>query len=100
MDEDLKTKLNRETAKISWDELQRFYAAGSVVAVKSGLDLIKVAEHFSSDNTAEVAPLLESGDVYRPDDSQAEQWCQQQASLWAVVIAPWVLVQEVNEVTK
>ncbi|WP_235015582.1 DUF2288 domain-containing protein [Oceanicoccus sp. KOV_DT_Chl] len=94
--EDIRTKLNRETAKISWEELQRFYAAGSVVVVSAELDLIVVAELFSTDNSAAVTQLLESGGIVKADDRQAELWHQQQANVWAVVVAPWVLVQAVK----
>lgn len=92
----LKDKLNREAAKISWQELQRFYASGAVVAVAPRMDLIEVACQFSADNSAQVQQWLGDGSVYRPDDEQAAAWHQQQVVLWAVVVAPWVLVQAVK----
>lgn len=91
---DLKTKLNRETSKISWEELQRHYASGAVVAVEQSLDLIEVACEFSRDNKEAVEQWLAAGLVYKPDDQRSLDWLEQQASLWAVVVAPWVLVQE------
>jgi hypothetical protein len=30
------------------------------------------------------------------EPDQAQTWYQQQTTLWAVVISPWVLVQEVK----
>lgn len=94
-DQELKTKLNKEAAKIGWQELERFYASGAMVAVGSGMDLIEVACQFSQDNSAVVQAWLAEGQVYKVDDKQAISWQQQQAVLWAVVVAPWVLVQEV-----
>ena len=93
--QDLKTKLNQETARINWQELQRFYASGAVVAVKPGCDLINVACHFANDNKLEVASLLKTGSVFQPADSQVQGWYDRQAERWAVVISPWVLVQEI-----
>lgn len=93
---DLKTKLNRETSKITWQELQRHYASGAVVAVAPGLDLIAVACEFSRDNKQAVEQWLTAGTVYKPNDQHSAQWLEQQASLWAVVVAPWVLVQEIS----
>lgn len=95
-DEELKARFNRETSKISWQELQRYYASGAVVAVAAGLDLIEVACQFSRDNKAAVEGWLASGEVARVSDQQAGQWLQQDSVHWAVVVAPWVLVQEVT----
>ncbi len=91
----LRDKLNRETAKISWDELQRYYASGTLVAIKPGLDLIEVACHFSVDNKREVEQQMAAGGVFRPDQQQAQDWFDRKTEHWAVVIAPWVLIQEI-----
>ena len=96
-EDELKARLNRETAKIPWSELQRFYARGEVIAVDKSLDLIHVASQFNLDNKSDVEGWLGQGMVARVNDQQAAQWHQQQAQLWAVVIAPWVLVQEIQE---
>ncbi|MFA7555108.1 MAG: DUF2288 domain-containing protein [Spongiibacteraceae bacterium] len=97
MDEtDLKTKLNHETAKMRWAELQRFYASGSVIGVAIGVDLIEVAIEFTEDNQAAVAQRLAAGTVFKIDDERGMAWHEQQPELWAVVIAPWILVQEVK----
>lgn len=90
---ELDSKLNRETAKIPWRELQRFYAQGAVIAVSPSLDLIHVAKAFANDDRDWVSALLENGDVSRVDESQATQWFDEDATVWAVVVAPWVLVQ-------
>ncbi len=42
----LKAKLNQETAKASWKELQPFFARGQTVYVAPELDLIEVALAF------------------------------------------------------
>jgi hypothetical protein len=95
-EQELKAKLNRETARIGWEELQRFYARGDVVAVAKGVDLIEVACHFSNDNKQAVAALMQADKVFKPDDARALDWLERKASHWAVVIAPWVLVQEIQ----
>lgn len=45
----LKAKLNQETAKANWKELQPFFARGQTVYVAPELDLIEVALAFSED---------------------------------------------------
>lgn len=90
----IKAKIISETARISWLELQKFYAAGSVISVAPALDLVEVAFAFSRDDKARVADWLAMGSVSRTSEQQAQQWYQQQTELWAVVISPWVLVQD------
>jgi hypothetical protein len=93
-DEDVRVKLNRETSKIAWRELQKFYAKGMVVVVNSELDLIDVAAAFTDDDKSRVGGWLESGQVERANDQHALAWYEQDSTVWAVVVAPWVLVQQ------
>lgn len=96
-DEIERTKLLAETAKIPWLELQRFFAAGSVLSVASELDLVDVACAMTADNKAVVAPWVQAGQVGAVSDSQAMEWLETDALVWAVVLSPWVLVQPVAE---
>ena len=89
----LKAKLNQETAKASWQELQPFFARGQLVAVASELDLIEVAVAFSQDQSTQLAQWREAGLVDKVTDQQAAQWHDAAESLWTVVVMPWVLVQ-------
>jgi hypothetical protein len=90
----LRAKLNSETAKMAWSELQRFFAAGKTLYVASDLDLIDVAFAFQQDNTGQVADWLQQEKVSPVSDTQARGWLDQNCSLWAVVVKPWVLVQD------
>ena len=90
----LKAKIISETARINWLELQKFYAAGSVIQVSAELDLVDVAFAFSQDDKTAVQNWLQAGLVDRVNDTQAQLWVEQQAELWAVVISPWILVQD------
>ena len=59
-------------------------------------DLIKVAIAFHQDNTDLVKNWLASGSLFEVSDQQAQRWFEKNAELWAVVIPPFVLVQEVK----
>ncbi|MFK8067857.1 MAG: DUF2288 family protein [Gammaproteobacteria bacterium] len=48
---DTKDKLNTETGKIVWKELERHYARGVLIKVEQGLDLVEVASSFADDDT-------------------------------------------------
>ena len=87
-------KVNLETSKIAWKDLQRFFASGSAVFVASSLDLVDVAYQFSIDNKLQVAQWLQNNQVALVSDQQAINWVAADAEVWAVVVKPWILVQE------
>ena len=89
-----KEKVNLETSKIAWKELQRFFAGGSAVFVASSLDLVEVAYQFSIDNKILVAQWLQNNQVALVSDQQAIKWLESDAEVWAVVVKPWILIQE------
>lgn len=95
--EELQFKLNKETAKIDWQSIERFYAKGMIISVSSDLDLIEVATAFSCDDKSKVEPWLNKGLVARATDQQAILWHEKQASMWAVLVLPWLLVQDIVE---
>ena len=83
-----------QTARIPWRDLQTYYAAGSVVKVDPELDLIETAVQLGLDNAASFEQWINSGEITPVDDQQALAWFESEIELWAVVAAPWVLVQE------
>jgi hypothetical protein len=91
----LRAKLNLETAQLQWPELERHFARGNVIKVAAGMDLVEVALNVAENNTAMVQAWLADGRIARADMSDAEDWHARQPEFWAVVVAPWVLVQEV-----
>lgn len=93
---ELIARLNGETAKIEWHQLQKHYATGSVIAVEIGFDLIKVAIALHQDDTAQVKRWLTEGLLSEVSDKQAQAWYDQKSLVWALVIPPFVLVQEVK----
>ncbi len=84
-----------ETARISWIELQRFYAQGKVIHVNETLDLVQVATAFSIDDSVLVGAWIKSGQVTTITDVQALEWFDADADVWAVTVAPFVLVQSI-----
>ena len=92
----IQAKLNSETAKIAWIELQRFFAAGQTLFVTSELDLIDVALAFQQDDAEQLQIWLQQNIVSPVSDEQARDWFNQNRILWSVVVKPWVLVQLPN----
>lgn len=89
----IRLKLNHDTAKIKWRALHEHQQEESVIAVSTDLDLIDVACEFTLDNSSQVKAWLEQAQVAKVSDEQAQQWKTEDRELWAVVVAPWVLVQ-------
>lgn len=90
----LHAKLNGETARVAWAELQRHHARGVVVHVAGELDLIEVAVAMAQDDGAAVSQWMQSGQMVKMTDEKAMDWLKRDPDLWSVVVAPWVLVQE------
>lgn len=89
-----KAKVNLETSQIPWQELQRFFAAGLAIAVNKELDLIEVAYQFSVDNILLVEDWLKNRQIGPVSDQQAIDWLANNVEVWAVVVKPWILVQD------
>ncbi|MBQ5947711.1 DUF2288 domain-containing protein [Massilia sp. ST3] len=92
-DTELHDKINRETGRIKWSELERHFASGSVVYVSQELDLIEVALRIAHDDKESIARWMQSGQVAKVNDQQAASWLAADATLWASVVSPFVLVQ-------
>jgi len=93
----LRASINNETSQINWNELQRFFAGGWLIYVSSNTNLLDVAIAFSLDNKDEVSKWLTSGEVAKVTDEQAKTWHEENATFWANVIKPWVLIQPVTQ---
>ena len=88
-----RARINAETAKIAWRELQRFFAQGNAILVSPDLDLVDVAWEISRDNRATIEDWMAAEKVGQVTDAQAIEWLEANALVWCVVVRPWVLVQ-------
>ena len=93
--EELRQKINLETGQLSWPELQKYFAKGNVIIVDPQLDLIDVAAHFAEDDSEVVGDWISSEKIKRALDDDARGWNDRNSSFWTVVVAPWILVQEI-----
>jgi hypothetical protein len=93
-----RAKINLETSKIAWKELQRFFASGTALSVSTDLDLVEVALQMSEDNVTQIQQWATAGKLGKVSDEQAGEWLADDVSVWAVVVSPWVLVQPIRQV--
>jgi hypothetical protein len=89
----LYAKLLGETAPIAWAEVQPFFARGALLWVDPALDLIAVGEAFALDDKQQIAAWLATQEVEKMSDARALALCEGPADMWALVISPWVLIQ-------
>lgn len=92
--ESIKQKLNHDTAKIRWSSLNQYDQIDAIVQVDTTLDLIEVACEFASDNSNQVKQWLEESLVGKISPDTAQLWLTKDPELWAVVVSPWILVQD------
>ncbi|MEN0107563.1 MAG: DUF2288 domain-containing protein [Pseudomonas sp.] len=90
----LYAQLLGETAAITWQELQPFFARGALLWVAPSMDLIDVAMAVVEDKGTQVGQWLADGSISKVEVALAEDLLARDPQLWAVVVAPWVLVQE------
>lgn len=83
------------TAQIEWKTLEPHFARGQLLWVTPEHDLVEVAQAFIADDSSAVKQWMDAGQVVVVTDEQAADWHERDPdNLWAVVIRPWVLVQE------
>jgi hypothetical protein len=95
IDAELKARLNSETGKLEWSALQRHFARGVVVVASPGMDLVEVAARMSVDDSTQISHWLAEGKIHRASEEDARRWVDNDPLFWAVVVSPWVVVQEI-----
>ena len=93
-EETLRREYFSQTALIPWRDLQLHYARGAVVNIAADMELVEVAVQLGMDNTARFQQWIDAGNVGAVTEEQALAWHESDRELWAVVAAPWVLVQD------
>jgi len=95
-DKENMTDMHGQTAQLAWSELARFFAGGKVLFIAQELNLVEVAAAVSADDTEQVSKWLELQQLLPVNDQQAADWQECDQLMWAVVTAPWVLIQLVD----
>ncbi len=91
-----KDSINLETAKIAWKDLEVYFASGNVIHVSAELDLTEVALQITDDNAESLKHWMSKGMIDVVTDKQAKEYADTEATVWAVVIKPWILTQSIK----
>ncbi len=96
-DAEVRARLSAEMGTLRWSELQRAFARGDVIKVQHPLDLMDAACAFLQDDKPQVEDWMKRHIVDKASIEDAQHW-QNNATLFrAIVVAPWVLVQEIDQ---
>jgi hypothetical protein len=90
----LYAKLLGETAVIEWKALERFWAKGDLIWVEPTVDLIEVAQAMAENRAESVALWRNAGTVGAVTAEQALDLQSRDPEIWAVVVSPFILIQE------
>ena len=88
-------KINRETARLNWGDIEPHFASGNVISVAKELDLVSVAKAIADDDALTLKQWIDAQHVNPTSDTQAIEWQIDNAEFWAVVIKPLVLIQPI-----
>lgn len=89
----LEQRFNSETAKISWKELEVFFAKGNLLQIANGEDIISVAQLIVSNAQDDIETLILNKRIEFVTPQWIKQNCQATTELWTLVVAPYVLCQ-------
>jgi len=95
-DEELRGVLNGQTSKLGWNELEAHFARGVVIKVDPALNLLDTGTAFVQDNSQQIEEWMKNGKIVRACDQDALNWSARNPVFWVVVVAPWVLIQELT----
>ena len=96
-DEELRAHLHGETSKLPWTELEIHFARGVLFKVAKGTDILDIAIVMSRDDKDTLKEWLDNKTVMGVEIEDAKKWHETSASLWSVVVAPFILVQEIEQ---
>ena len=99
-DDELRAHFHGQTAKMPWVDLQKHFARGVVFKVEQGIDIIDVAIIMTRDDKETLQSWIDDSKFAGVEAEDAKRWFDAEASLWTVVVTPWVLIQEISEQKK
>ena len=94
-DQALREELLGQTAPVEWREMEVHFAKGMLIRIASELDIVDVAMHMVRDRKELIEDWAKNNQVVRATDQDALRWHDSQPTMQALVVPPWVLVQEV-----
>ncbi len=94
MSEDIRQKLAGELLRYAaWEDVRPHIIRGVVFVVR-GVPLVDVGAALATDDRPRVEGLIEAGQLTRPAPEDLERWVEIKAQFAALIVSPFVLIQE------
>ena len=93
-EQDLRSKLEAEIGPADWKVIRPHFLRGAIIIVSTELDLIDVAVKVAKDDTDSIKIWIEEGKLTKPFPEDAKMWEDEKKELAALVVEPFVLVQD------
>lgn len=94
---DLKERLAKDVADVSWKDLQPHAKRDVIIVVKDELALSEVAVAIAEDNSVSVQGWISDRSISKPTTEQLTDWnSKPQKQFTALIVQPFVIVKESN----
>lgn len=95
-DEHIAATLKQECGVADWQLLQPHYQRGALIIVREGVDIITAGVQIAVDNSAIVSRWIDEQTLSKPTADQAAAWERRNQNFRSVVVAPFVLIQQIS----
>jgi len=90
----IRKKLEGEVGPAGWKVLKPHFLRGAIITVAPDLDIIDVGVRVATDDAAQIEAWMSNGKITKPGHADADVWEKGGTEVTALVIAPFVLVQQ------
>ncbi|MGI0487518.1 DUF2288 domain-containing protein [Pantanalinema rosaneae CENA516] len=97
--QDLRAELAESLDQAEWDWLAPHAERESLILVNPGLNLLDVGVAIANDNVSHVQRWIDEALIHKPSPAQVADWSQTLTKRFqALIVQPFVLIQEMEEV--
>ncbi len=89
-------KLDKYLGEVTWQYLEPHFLNGSLIYVDNSLCIKDVANAFAQDDKKKVEKWLRTGDALKPGQAHAKYWKKANSTFTALVVSPFVIIQELE----
>lgn len=90
-------KLDKYVGEVTWEYLEPHFQSGSLIYIDNSLCIKDVGKTLAKDDAEKVKKWLKSGDALKPGQAHAEYWKKSNSTFTALVVSPFVIIQEKGE---
>lgn len=92
---DLKSKLEQEMEKASWNMLKDFALKGALFTLSPSLSLVEVACAIAEDNVDFIKKIMDKNELRKPVEREIEEWNKEPSKeiFQFLIVQPYVLSQ-------